>query len=1321
MAFDPSTATAVDEAPGAPKGFDPTSAKPVEAPETPLGDVDTESQDDAQAFHWANLYGGLDGLDDRLHAKQKTAFAQLDKTTDDPKETRAAAINQSFLTEDLSPMMHPDAISSNWPAVKDAWAKEKLGIDQQGISDVSLYGKISSEIKKEVSAVQQDPWTLIPGLTRNRAEAFWQSLNTPFKELPDAPANLPEDVMTTPDGLQISPAVVGGVWNGIKPYVQGLETPLGIGTLGVGAELKVLSEAYPAAHAALLGIEGGFTGQMAKATTEAAPETKRILEDPNATTEQKVAAITNPVASGIATLLGSLGLAFEALPDAPAVAKAMEGKTPTESAEILRTEAAKVPDPHQEDALNQAATDLEDVGKHVPDIRPGGGGFGGTAEPIPNEHPRSSIVPQEAAAAITDARVVGSTIYLRFDENSPMSAAVLDKAIKDAGLQGDVQEFQRGPMNAVNGKQSLQIHATDGGRSSSKSAQAIFEALGFDSEFHGQSDLQKIRTAPSEKFLQGLEGTETPDQKGPIAKAADEAQKLGAVAPGMDRVADFARDAGEQIKQVTNFIRNAPDATGFGKILREWTGAQQMDAIKLAPVLDRVKEIAPDRVTREGIANWLDAGGDEAALKQRLEATTDSKLRKGYEAALSLKPEELQLANQIRTWFNDNFQRAKDAGIMGDERFRENYVTQLIDKPFVGGGTASEFYGKLNKNFQFSEERTFPNFAELEQAGFKVKSKDIGEIMAWYDTALSKAINTREMVDSMEKAKTPMGEPLAVRGQLPEGVESTYERIDHPSLRGVQFHPDVASHLRNVLGQSAIRDWYDQPGSPLQQLGKRGVKFVDEANRYFANTMLGGISSFHAVHEAKRGATYGINLFNLDHVTEKDPMVEKAVKSGLMLVHDSNAIAEFTEGTGGHKSGIDLIPGVRNVSKVVSDFTFKKLIPELKLTTWRVLRDRNSSWFSQELKDGKITQDQIDYLTSQQVNARYGHLNMADIGRNPTIQHLFRFAALAPDFWEANLRNYGQQLKGLTLSKAGAEPLKGFLVTAASLYTAARVINMAANDDHDPHFEEPFKIVHGDRTYAIRNEVQDAVNMWKGVQQTVQRGGRNSYIAGRMSPMAALGVNLISGSNWRGEKIPPATAFRDYAASIAPISLRWTPGVSHLLKDISPSERTQDVSVFEQFLQSQGIQIARKSAINEAYGFANDWKRSAGKPEDSGVYPVSQYQPIRYALEDNDDAKVTAEIEKQAPKDEAATKKLSKSVHSSLLHAWTGSEKDDETFFQSLPKEDQIKVLKAQFAREAMVGRFDQLLEKYSDAHDLGFEATEYQPPKKDPYEDARP
>ncbi len=113
---------------------------------------------------------------------------------------------------------------------------------------------------------------------------------------------------------------------------------------------------------------------------------------------------------------------------------------------------------------------------------------------------------------------------------------------------------------------------------------------------------------------------------------------------------------------------------------------------------------------------------------------------------------------------------------------------------------------------------------------------------------------------------------------------------------------------------------------------------------------------------------------------------------------------------------------------------------------------------------------------------------------------------------------------------------------------------------------------------------------------------------------------------------------------------------------------------------------------------------------------------MRYALEDNDEEKAKAFIESTAPKDEKEAKKLEQGVRASLLHPWTGSETRDAAFFQSLDPKDQHQVLKAQFLREAMYGRFQQLLEAYADKHNIDYEARErVVKADKDPYADQRP
>jgi hypothetical protein len=879
-----------------------------------------------------------------------------------------------------------------------------------------------------------------------------------------------------------------------------------------------------------------------------------------------------------------------------------------------------------------------------------------------------------------------------------------------------------------------------------------------------RQDQQAATDDPNDALLRATKGLPDGKETSVEKQALEEAKNLGAASPMMSQAADVGRGIWDSLSRAANYVRNVPMDGGFRQIVSDWVGGIQIDQLKFMPVGREVKRVAPDRLTRIGMSNWRDAGYDEATIRARLKQTTDTTLRKGYQAALKLTDEQKAMTEVIGKWFDDQFKRAVKEGVMDEKRFREDYITQIIDRPYVGGGVASAYYGKLDKNFKYSQARTFPNFGELEQAGFKAATKDILEIMTVYNNALSKAVNTRRMLSRMMIERGSNGDRLAYHGKPPEDVETTYEEVKHPSLRGMVFHPEVAGWLRNILGRSAIQDWYDAPGSDLVQISKRAAKFVDQSNRFVANTMLGAFSMFHPVHLAKRGFTYGINVFNLDKIDPADPEVQEAVKNGgLMLISPQASRSEFTEGTGGHRSGIDIlgkVPYLRRVAdanQAMQHMAFEVFLPRLKFTAYKALRERNMRLFSEELKAGKITPRQISALTGEQVNARFGHQNYALLNRNPTIQHFIRFAALAPDFLEATIRNYGQQVVGLTGAKAGRQPLYGLAVTAGSLMLVSRAVNMAINDDKDPHWEEPFMVYHNGRYYGIRNEAQDLLNFWEGLNQTFHRGGVNPYLVSRLSPMVSHGLNMTVGMNWRGERITPTDALRDAAVSWVPISMKWMPGVSEALKDISPTQRYMDVSNFQQFLLSQGIQIRRGSPIADAYKLAHEWNQNLPKDDpfkakdDTGTYPVSEFQPIRYALEDNDDEKAYAaikdhfssvqkEIAGKAKADaeqrglelkddgEIKSKTLDRmqlSARESLLHTWTKSEESDAAFLQSLePKEAGEpmpkalhQVLTAQFLREAMYGRFQQLLWRYAKENGIDWEPREYTPVEaRDPY-----
>ena len=53
------------------------------------------------------------------------------------------------------------------------------------------------------------------------------------------------------------------------------------------------------------------------------------------------------------------------------------------------------------------------------------------------------------------------------------------------------------------------------------------------------------------------------------------------------------------------------DATG------KWSGADQVNALDLERFTKAIKDAVPSKVKREAISNWIEAGGDDAVLKER--------------------------------------------------------------------------------------------------------------------------------------------------------------------------------------------------------------------------------------------------------------------------------------------------------------------------------------------------------------------------------------------------------------------------------------------------------------------------------------------------------------------------------------------------------------------------------------------------------------------------------------------------------------------------------------------------------------------------------
>ncbi len=381
MEFDPFKSGAAVEtvdkpsASGQPTEFDPFSTGQAEA-HVPY--VEKEQNSAPQVgTDWPNLYAGLDGMDGRLHPDQRKVFQRLDSLTDNSKQARAEAVNQSYLSTQLKDISHSQ-MERDWPAIKLAYAKDQFGVVDSDIPDTKLYSLIANKLTedpkkekllKEAAAKEFNEGGMAHGMAMV-AHAFlpkfseetmkwWVNANKPLVGLPEAPKDMPD----IPALGLTNPALVGGVWNGIKPLIEGVETPLSLGTIGAGAALKDASVAYPIARKALGGMVGLFTGLMGIGTVKSTMKVPGIMKNPNATFQDKITAWTEPVAEAGATVLGAVGTAMELMPpeQATAVTSALNKKNPAQAAGIFRHEAANVDIPGLKESLVKAADEMDKI------------------------------------------------------------------------------------------------------------------------------------------------------------------------------------------------------------------------------------------------------------------------------------------------------------------------------------------------------------------------------------------------------------------------------------------------------------------------------------------------------------------------------------------------------------------------------------------------------------------------------------------------------------------------------------------------------------------------------------------------------------------------------------------------------------------------------------------------------------------------------------------------------------------------------------------------------------------------------------------------
>lgn len=537
-------------------------------------------------------------------------------------------------------------------------------------------------------------------------------------------------------------------------------------------------------------------------------------------------------------------------------------------------------------------------------------------------------------------------------------------------------------------------------------------------------------------------------------------------------------------------------------------------------------------------------------------------------------------------------------------------------------------------------------------------------------------------------------------------------------------HPDLWSHINNITRGSALRDWqHSESQSHAEALFKLGIRAVEAAQALGKEAMF-SLSGFHYATIGEHVLEHRINPFgeaaksllnvvaspikplhemitrslNMGPVDYNDPKVAVWMQHGLMLAPDHASARQFMEGVGG-TSGIAALTKKINdaarksklalpvrplteaaalfgrAAQVISDDLFMRYIPALKLRMADTILKRNLSLYANKIASGAVKTADVRYLTALQVNAAASHLNLVDIGRNPTFQHVLGLAVLAPDFTESRGRFAGQAAKGF-VSKTGHEQLLALAIGAGISVATIRVINQLIDDD--PHWEAKnlFSVISGKRRYEVRSVQGDILKLLTD---------KNQFAQGRLSPLAKAGWQEFGGTNYRGEKMTQGDIWGELLGTYIPISVLEIPG----LRELQDTSRNSPVSPLEQFAGTMGIHTSRYSPITETYQLAKSWKKSVNIPTDNAVYPVSKYTQLRYALEDGDSARAREAYLKL--NSELTTAKIAAGFKESVNHPFTGRLEDDLRFERALSGADKQIYRRAIKSRKDILLRFELL------------------------------
>ena len=535
---------------------------------------------------------------------------------------------------------------------------------------------------------------------------------------------------------------------------------------------------------------------------------------------------------------------------------------------------------------------------------------------------------------------------------------------------------------------------------------------------------------------------------------------------GHDKAMEYAFQepkAVEKVKKDVSFVKESlkEPIEKIGPQLKEKKGelriaGEQKEASELEQAYAKQKDIwIGNKDVRTTLEIPAEKGNLQTAIKTAANTKDYGDLAKGYDMAIqlhidskrnpqqvtelydklspekkklvdlskNLPPEVQKVANEISESYKQIGLEALETDVI--KNVLDNYAARIWD---VEGQKGIEKFRKFGTTTRHAKQRVFDTIVEGWSKGFELKVKGSTNNLAILKEEIVKTIEDKKFVKTLKKIKDVDGNPLLTTKHIPG-----YTRVDHPNFktwkhsgkaepgevygknsfvddegnlfeRQEMYAPSKqANNLNNILGVSKLK----------------GIKTLDTITKYNA-VLKAWILQTSLFHHMAFGRSYylGTNrktfkeMNAIDAVNdgnrmidELNPVIVQGVRNGLTLGRKQDWQEELLKEKTAIGKVLDQTPVTRVVKDKIlklretqADFLFGVVGAGLKAKAFAI------EYRNQVKKYPNQDTDVIAKRVANLINDDFGGLHLQRMGRNPTVQHIFRLIALAPDWTESNIR-----------------------------------------------------------------------------------------------------------------------------------------------------------------------------------------------------------------------------------------------------------------------------------------------------------------------------